>query len=129
VADHIRGASKTPVAQTTAGPSTTKYNMSVRAVPDSPAQLSRSVADAITRVNPDLTLTFQPLAERINASLSQERIVAMLSGFFGAFAILLAGLGLYGVTSYPSRVNGAGSASGRRSAARPAAWSAPCSRA
>src|SRR5439155_9108582 len=33
-------------------------------------------------------------------SLTQERIVAMLSGFFGALALLLAGLGLYGVTSY-----------------------------
>ena len=30
----------------------------------------------------------------------RERIVAMLSGFFGALALLLAGIGLYGVTSY-----------------------------
>ena len=30
----------------------------------------------------------------------RERIVAMLSGFFGVLALLLAGIGLYGVTSY-----------------------------
>jgi predicted permease len=89
-----------PVAQSTAGPATTAYHLSVRAAFDSPAQLSRSIADAISGVNRDLTLTFQPLADQVNASLTQERIVAMLSGFFGALALLLAGLGLYGVTSY-----------------------------
>jgi ABC-type antimicrobial peptide transport system permease subunit len=36
----------------------------------------------------------------VNASLTQERLVAMLAGFFGGLALLLAGLGLYGVTSY-----------------------------
>jgi predicted permease len=89
-----------PVAQTTAGPATTEYNMSVRAASASPALLSRSVSDAIGGVNRDLTLTFRPLSAQVNASLTQERVVAMLSGFFGTLALLLAGLGLYGVTSY-----------------------------
>ena len=89
-----------PVAQTTTGSTPTEYNLSVRAASESPAQLSRSIADTIGSENPALTLTFRPLAEQISASLSQERIVAMLSGFFGALALLLAGLGLYGVTSY-----------------------------
>jgi ABC-type antimicrobial peptide transport system permease subunit len=30
----------------------------------------------------------------------QERLVAMLGGFFGGLALLLAAMGLYGVTSY-----------------------------
>ena len=89
-----------PVAQTTAGPATTAYSMSVRSTSASPALLSRSIADAIAGVNKDLALTFRPLSEQIGASLAQERIVAMLSGFFGGLALLLAGLGLYGVTSY-----------------------------
>jgi len=36
----------------------------------------------------------------VSAAVAQERLVAWLSGFFGALALLLAGLGLYGVTSY-----------------------------
>jgi putative ABC transport system permease protein len=66
----------------------------------SPSQLSRSVASALTSMDRDLAFTFRPLADQINASLIQERIVAMLSGFFGGLALLLAALGLYGVTSY-----------------------------
>ena len=32
--------------------------------------------------------------------MAQERLIALLSGFFGALALLLAGLGLYGVTAH-----------------------------
>ena len=55
---------------------------------------------ALTAVNGDLAITFRPLEDQVNAALTQERVVAMLSGFFGGLALLLAGLGLYGVTSY-----------------------------
>jgi predicted lysophospholipase L1 biosynthesis ABC-type transport system permease subunit len=75
-------------------------SLSVRAAHGSPALLARSVAAAIRDVNPDLALTFRLLADQVNASLTQERMIAMLAGFFGALALLLAGLGLYGVTSY-----------------------------
>ena len=78
---------------------TTEFNLSVRAA-GSPALLTRSIAEAIGGVNKDLALTFRPLSDQISASLTQERIVAILAGFFGALALLLAGLGLYGVTSY-----------------------------
>jgi len=72
----------------------------VRASNGAPALLARSVNAAIGSVNKDLALTFRPLADQVDASLTQERVVAMLAGFFGALALLLAGLGLYGVTSY-----------------------------
>jgi putative ABC transport system permease protein len=75
-------------------------NLTVRSSGGSPALLTKSVAAAIVGLDPGLTLTFRPLADQVNSSLTQERIVAMLSGFFGALALLLAGLGLYGVTSY-----------------------------
>ena len=35
-----------------------------------------------------------------NESLSRERLIATLSGFFGVLALLLASIGLYGVTAY-----------------------------
>jgi predicted permease len=75
-------------------------NLSVRAAGGSPALLIRPLAEAIGAVDRNLALTFRPMGEQVNASLIQERVVAMLSGFFGALALLLAALGLYGVTSY-----------------------------
>jgi hypothetical protein len=60
----------------------------------------RGVAAAIRSVDADLAITFRPLADYVTASIVQERIVAMLAGFFGGLALLLAGLGLFGLTSY-----------------------------
>jgi ABC-type antimicrobial peptide transport system permease subunit len=58
------------------------------------------VAAALTGVDGNLTLTFRTLQDRVDASLTQERLVALVTGFFGTLALFLAGLGLYGVTSY-----------------------------
>lgn len=66
----------------------------------SPSSLTRAVVNAIGHVDRDLTITFRPLAAQVEASLAQERVVAILSGFFGLLALLLAGIGLYGVTTY-----------------------------
>ena len=62
--------------------------------------LANGVTAALTQVNPNISITLRPLADQGGASLTQERLVAMLSGFFGGLALLLAGLGLYGVTAY-----------------------------
>jgi ABC-type antimicrobial peptide transport system permease subunit len=75
-------------------------SISLRAAVSDPALLSRSVAAALAAVDPDLAFSFRPLADQIRSSLIQERLVAMLSAFFGGLALLLAGLGLYGVTAY-----------------------------
>ena len=40
------------------------------------------------------------LSAQVDAALVQERLLATVSVFFGGLALLLAGLGLYGVTSY-----------------------------
>ena len=69
-------------------------NLTVRSSSGSPALLTKSVAAAIGAVNPELALTFRPLASQIDASLTQDRVLAMLSGFFGALALSLGGLGL-----------------------------------
>ncbi|MCA1651821.1 MAG: ABC transporter permease [Acidobacteria bacterium] len=75
-------------------------SVSVRAAGGSPALLTRSLASSISGVNRDIAITFRPLADQVAASLTQERTVAILSLFFGGLALLLAALGLYGVTSY-----------------------------
>src|ERR1700680_799772 len=72
----------------------------VRAASDSPTGLAHNLGAALTGVDPELTFYVRSLAEEVSASLTQERVVALLSGAFGVLALLLAGLGLFGVTAY-----------------------------
>lgn len=87
-----------PLAQSSRVPSA--VSVSVRAAAGSPTLLTRPLAELLGGVHRDVTLSFRPLKDQVDAALIQERLVAMLSGFFGALALLLAGLGLYGITSY-----------------------------
>jgi ABC-type antimicrobial peptide transport system permease subunit len=41
-------------------------------------------------------VAFSSLQQQVDAALVQERMLAILSGLFGALAVILAGLGLYG---------------------------------
>ena len=45
-------------------------------------------------------LWFRTLDEQVNRSLNTERLLAALSGSFGALALLLSLIGLYGVMSF-----------------------------
>jgi predicted permease len=60
--------------------------------------VSRAISEKLADVNPDLR--FSVLKTVIRDSLLSDRLMAMLSGFFGALAALLASIGLYGVISY-----------------------------
>jgi predicted permease len=65
-----------------------------------PSALVAAVQAAVGGVNKQIPLEFHTLAEQVNDSLVQERMLALLSGFFGALALLLAMIGLYGTLSY-----------------------------
>jgi predicted permease len=86
-----------PFEQTEALPA--QIRLMMRTV-GSPMMDVRSITSTIREVDPDLAITFRPLTDYVNASIVQERLVAMLAGFFGGLALLLAGLGLFGLTSY-----------------------------
>jgi predicted permease len=73
--------------------------LAVRSASASPALLTRDVAAAIGSVDRNLSLTFRLFSDQVGASVMRERIVAWLSGFFGAIGLLLAAIGLYGVLS------------------------------
>jgi putative ABC transport system permease protein len=61
----------------------------------------RAVAlGAILSVEKEAVVDFRTLAEDVNAAVTQERLIASLSAFFGGLALLLAAIGLYGVMSY-----------------------------
>jgi predicted permease len=65
-----------------------------------PSEAIAAVRTAFERMNKNIDLEFHTLALQVNESLSRERLLATLSGFFGALALLLASVGLYGVMSY-----------------------------
>jgi putative ABC transport system permease protein len=62
--------------------------------------LLHEVRAALSRVDPRLTYTFRVLADDVLAAVAQERLVARVAGFFGAVALLLSAVGLYGVISH-----------------------------
>ncbi len=72
----------------------------LRAAGGAPTALISGVKSAIARVNPDVSIESQTLASKVDDSIQRETLLATLSGFFGALALLLATIGLYGVMSY-----------------------------
>jgi putative ABC transport system permease protein len=65
-----------------------------------PTALIASVQAAVASVNSAGPIEFHTLAQQVNDSILQERLLALLSGFFGSLALLLASIGLYGTISY-----------------------------
>jgi predicted permease len=88
-----------PLAQSDLTRETNTIRLSVRAANGNPAGLISGVSAAITNVDPRLTFNPRRLIDDVAASIASERTLAILSSTFGVLALLLAGLGLYGVTS------------------------------
>ncbi len=59
-----------------------------------------AVRAAIAGVDRGISLEFRNLETEVRESLLQPRTVALLSSVFGSLALLLAMVGLYGITSY-----------------------------
>ena len=64
------------------------------------ADIAPAIKSMVAEVNRSVALELTPLSTQVDASLSRERLLASLSGFFGALALLLATVGLYGTLSY-----------------------------
>jgi putative ABC transport system permease protein len=62
--------------------------------------ITPAVTAALGEVNSNIVVQFQTLPAMVRDSLMRERLMATLSGFFGALAALIATIGLYGVMSY-----------------------------
>jgi predicted permease len=101
VREAIQPTVYSPLAQSYLSPATLMpLTISLRPRAGSPARLSRAVTQAIVSLRPDATVTFTSLREQVDSSLTQERVVAMLSACFAGLALLLATVGLYGLTAY-----------------------------
>ena len=62
---------------------------------------SREIEQTVAQLDPRLhALDIQTLDQQINAYLEKERMLATVASLFGAIALLLAAVGLYGVMAY-----------------------------
>jgi putative ABC transport system permease protein len=73
----------------------------VVATTTAPASVVPEIRRAVSALNPDLPLfEVETLADHLDASVFLPRLASMLLGAFGALALLLAVIGLYGVIAY-----------------------------
>lgn len=63
--------------------------------------LEPQVRRALGQVNPDLAvIDFRSFAEQVEANFRQQEMLTKLTSLFGLLALVLASVGLYGVTAY-----------------------------
>jgi predicted permease len=66
-----------------------------------PQNLDATVRRTLANINPDLTvLDLHSLDYQVADNFTQERLIARLTMLFGGLALVLASVGLYGITSY-----------------------------
>jgi macrolide transport system ATP-binding/permease protein len=65
------------------------------------AGLESQVRQTLASINPNLTVVnFSTFSDQIDGQFSQEKLIARLTLMFGVLALVLASVGLYGVTAY-----------------------------
>jgi predicted permease len=77
--------------------------MTVHTSPGMRARLERDVAEALRKADPAIAFTFGTFDQLVEATVTQERLIALVSAFFGGLALLLAAVGLYGVVTHAVR--------------------------
>ena len=100
VRDTPKPAMYSPLAQFSAPLQFTNFFIVVRSRTMAPEVLSRELSGALNALHDDLRFRFQPVSQQVDNAVAQDRLVAAISFFVGGLALLLAAIGLYGVTAY-----------------------------
>jgi ABC-type antimicrobial peptide transport system permease subunit len=62
---------------------------------------NQRILQAIASVDPNMpVISIRNLGEQVAGQFSQQRLIARLTSFFGVLSLILASIGLYGVTAY-----------------------------
>jgi len=64
----------------------------VRSAVDSPESLAPALTTAIGNVHPGIYLRFRTIDDQIRTSLTRERLLAIVTMFFGVLGVLVAGI-------------------------------------
>jgi predicted permease len=100
VRDPLRPLAYFPEAQVTnPEPTLTEVQVLVRTAV-TPVTVTSAVTAAAREVSPAILVSYRTIEQDIRRSFLRERMMAIISGFFGALAALIAMIGLYGVMSY-----------------------------
>jgi putative ABC transport system permease protein len=77
--------------------------LTVNTAPGTRLTVEREVAEALRKADPTIAFTFGTFDQLVEATVTQERLIALVSAFFGGLALLLAAVGLYGVVAHSVR--------------------------
>ena len=97
--DSVRDAAP-PTIYTAVRPGTRSLTVMVRTAGE-PAAMTETVRHALQQLDPDVPMTgITTQSDQVNARFAQERLFALAYSLFGALALLLACIGLFGLMSY-----------------------------
>jgi predicted permease len=92
-----------PMAQRTPKTFWPTVLLTVNAAPGQRVAVQREIGPALVKADPTIAFTLGTFDELLAATVTQERLIALLSAFFGGLALILAAVGLYGVVAHAVR--------------------------